>query len=85
MDERAVFLKFELFAKRLNKLIDMFTTIYQFSSLEQHTHIAGECCNNDAVLARHMLQASLHSCLDMSPTVSKCPNSSMIVKLCMTL
>jgi hypothetical protein len=41
MDERAVFLKFELFAKRLNKLIDMFTTIYQFSSLEQHTHIAG--------------------------------------------
>jgi dynein heavy chain len=41
MDERAVFLKFELFAKRLNKLIDMFTTIHQFSSLEQHTHIAG--------------------------------------------
>jgi hypothetical protein len=41
MDKRAVFLKFELFAKRLNKLIDMFTTIHQFSSLEQHTHIAG--------------------------------------------
>lgn len=41
MNERAVFLKFELFAKRLNKLIDMFTTIHQFSSLEQHTHIAG--------------------------------------------
>jgi dynein heavy chain len=41
MDERGVFLKFELFAKRLNKLIDMFSTIHQFSSLEQHTHIAG--------------------------------------------
>jgi hypothetical protein len=41
VDERAVFLKFELFAKRLNKLIDMFTTIHQFSSLEQHTHISG--------------------------------------------
>lgn len=43
MDEPAVFLKFELFTKRLNKLIDMFTTIHQFSSLEQHTHITGEC------------------------------------------
>ncbi len=42
LDERAIFLKFELFAKRLTKLIDMFTTIQQFSSLEQHTHIAGE-------------------------------------------
>lgn len=41
MDERAVFLRFELFAKRLNKLISMFTTVHQFSSLEQHTHIAG--------------------------------------------
>lgn len=41
MDERAVFLRFELFAKRLNKLINMFTTVHQFSSLEQHTHIAG--------------------------------------------
>jgi hypothetical protein len=43
MDEQAVFLKFELFTKRLNKLIDMFTTIHQFSSLEQHTHITGAC------------------------------------------
>jgi hypothetical protein len=42
IDERAVFLKFELFAKRLTKLTDMFTTIHQFSSLEQHTHITGE-------------------------------------------
>jgi dynein heavy chain len=41
MDEVAVFLKSELFAKRLVKLVDMFTTIHQFSSLEQHTHIAG--------------------------------------------
>lgn len=42
MDERAVFLRFELFAKRLNKLISMFTTVHQFSSLERHTHIAGK-------------------------------------------
>lgn len=31
----------DLFCKRLHKLIDIFTTIYQFSSLEQHTHIEG--------------------------------------------
>lgn len=42
MDERTVFLRFELFVKRLNKLISMFTTVHQFSSLEQHTHISGE-------------------------------------------
>jgi hypothetical protein len=41
VDERAVFLRFELFAKRLNKLINMFTTVHQFGSLERHTHIAG--------------------------------------------
>ncbi|PNH08753.1 Dynein gamma chain, flagellar outer arm [Tetrabaena socialis] len=40
-DEQAIFLKFDLFSKRLHKLIDMFTTIHQFSSLEQHTHIEG--------------------------------------------
>ncbi len=34
-------LQFDLFTKRLNKLIDMFTTIHQFSTLEQHTHIEG--------------------------------------------
>lgn len=39
--EQAIFLKFDLFSKRLYKLIDMFTTIHQFSSLEQHTHIEG--------------------------------------------
>lgn len=38
---QAIFLKFDLFTKRLNKLIGMFTTIHQFSSLEQHTHIEG--------------------------------------------
>jgi hypothetical protein len=38
---QAIFLKFDLFTKRLNKLIDMFTTIHQFSTLEQHTHIEG--------------------------------------------
>ena len=41
VDERAVFLKFELFAKRLGKLCDMFTSIHQISGLEQHTHITG--------------------------------------------
>jgi hypothetical protein len=41
VDERAVFLKFDLFAKRLGKLCDMFTSIHQISSLEQHTHITG--------------------------------------------
>lgn len=41
VDERAVFLKFELFAKRLGKLCDMFTSIQQISGLEQHTHITG--------------------------------------------
>lgn len=40
-DEQAIFLKFDLFTKRVNKLIDMFTTIHQFSTLEQHTHIEG--------------------------------------------
>lgn len=41
VDERAVFLKFELFAKRLGKLCEMFTSIHQISGLEQHTHITG--------------------------------------------
>nr|Q39575.1 RecName: Full=Dynein gamma chain, flagellar outer arm [Chlamydomonas reinhardtii]7KZM_C Chain C, Dynein gamma chain, flagellar outer arm [Chlamydomonas reinhardtii]7KZN_C Chain C, Dynein gamma chain, flagellar outer arm [Chlamydomonas reinhardtii]7KZO_C Chain C, Dynein gamma chain, flagellar outer arm [Chlamydomonas reinhardtii]8GLV_AD Chain AD, Dynein gamma chain, flagellar outer arm [Chlamydomonas reinhardtii]8GLV_AX Chain AX, Dynein gamma chain, flagellar outer arm [Chlamydomonas reinhar len=40
-DEQAIFLKFDLSSKALHKLIDMFTTIHQFSSLEQHTHIEG--------------------------------------------
>jgi dynein heavy chain len=38
---QAIFFKFDLFTKRLNKLIDIFTTIHQFSSLEAHTHIEG--------------------------------------------
>jgi len=41
VDERAVFLKFELFSKRLGKLCEMFTSIHQISGLEQHTHITG--------------------------------------------
>jgi dynein heavy chain len=36
-----VFEKFNHFKRRLEKLVDMFTTIHQFSSLEQHTHIDG--------------------------------------------
>jgi hypothetical protein len=38
---QAIFVKSDLFIKRLNKLIDVFTTIHQFSSLEAHTHIEG--------------------------------------------
>lgn len=40
-DETAIFLKFDLYIKRLHKLIAMFTTIHQFSTLEQHMHIEG--------------------------------------------
>lgn len=36
-----IFEKFNHFRRRLEKLVDMFTTIHQFSSLEQHTHIDG--------------------------------------------
>jgi dynein heavy chain, axonemal len=36
-----IFEKFNHFKRRLEKLVDMFTTIHQFSSLEQHTHIDG--------------------------------------------
>lgn len=61
MDERAVFLRFELFAKRLNKLISMFTTVHQFSSLEQHTHIAGMQASRIPSYALFVLLA-LHRC-----------------------
>jgi dynein heavy chain len=40
-DIEKIFGKFELFTKRLNKLVDMFTTIHQFSTLAEHTHIDG--------------------------------------------
>lgn len=40
-DEKAIFFKFDLLAKRLHKLTTMFTTIHQFSSLAHHTHIDG--------------------------------------------
>jgi dynein heavy chain len=40
-DKDRIFEKFYLFKRRLEKLVDMFTTIHQFSSLEQHTHIDG--------------------------------------------
>lgn len=36
-----IFEKFNIFKRRLEKLVDMFKTIHQFSSLEQHTHIEG--------------------------------------------
>lgn len=41
LNEKQIFSRLELLAKRLDKLIKMFTTIHQFSSLEQHTHITG--------------------------------------------
>ena len=39
--EARIFGRFDLFCKRVSKLIDMFTTVTQFSSLAQHTHIEG--------------------------------------------
>lgn len=40
-DKDKIFEKFNLFKRRLEKLVDMFRTIHQFSSLEAHTHIEG--------------------------------------------
>jgi dynein heavy chain, axonemal len=40
-DKDQIFERFNHFKRRLEKLVDMFTTIHQFSSLEQHTHIDG--------------------------------------------
>jgi dynein heavy chain, axonemal len=40
-DKDKIFERFNHFKRRLEKLVDMFTTIHQFSSLEQHTHIDG--------------------------------------------
>lgn len=62
MDERAVFLRFELFAKRLNKLISMFTTVHQFSSLEQHTHIAGAPGVSTTLLTVFLMPTAKLSC-----------------------
>ena len=40
-DEAKIFHKFDLFTKRCKKLISMFDTIHQFSSLAQYTHLDG--------------------------------------------
>ena len=40
-DESKIFHKFDLFTKRCKKLISMFGTIHQFSSLAQYTHLDG--------------------------------------------
>jgi len=40
-DEAAIFRKFDLFCKRVLKLTNMFTTVKQFSSMSEHTHIEG--------------------------------------------
>jgi hypothetical protein len=48
-NESSIFGKFDLFCKRLQKLIELFTTVHQFSSLAKHNievsqivHVA--CC-----------------------------------------
>ena len=40
-DESKIFGRLELFCKRVSKLIDVFTTVHQFSVLATHTHIDG--------------------------------------------
>jgi len=40
-DEEAIFYKLDLFSKRMHKLIELFSAVVSFSSLEQHTHISG--------------------------------------------
>ena len=40
-NEHKMFVKMELFCKRCTKLIDLFSTIHQFSTLAQQTHIDG--------------------------------------------
>lgn len=40
-NEQKIFSRFDLFCKRITKLIDMFTTVHQFSTLAQHSHIEG--------------------------------------------
>ena len=40
-NDRQIFGKFDLFCKRISKLIDLFTTIEQFSTLAEHKHIDG--------------------------------------------
>jgi dynein heavy chain len=41
VNQQYVFAKFNLFIRRLNKLIDVFTTVDQFNQLAQHTHMEG--------------------------------------------
>ena len=40
-DEERAFGKFDLFTRRLNKLIDMFTTIHQFTTCRRATPSTG--------------------------------------------
>ena len=40
-NEQKIFGKMDLFCKRVQKLMNMFTTIHQFSMLAEHTHIDG--------------------------------------------
>lgn len=41
LNEQKIFAKLKLFTRRLNKLVDVFTTVNQFNQLAQHTHIDG--------------------------------------------
>ncbi len=40
-NEHKMFVRFDLFCKRCNKLTDLFSTIHQFATLAQQTHIDG--------------------------------------------
>ena len=40
-DNERIFIKFELFIKRCNKLLDLYSTIMQFTALASNTHIDG--------------------------------------------
>jgi hypothetical protein len=65
--EHNIFFKFDLFSKRLHKLIDMFSTMHQFSSLAMHTHIDGldqvgglACAHTHACWHAHTMMACTH-------------------------
>jgi dynein heavy chain, axonemal len=57
-DKDKIFERFNHFKRRLEKLVDMFTTIHQFSSLEQHTHIDGL---GDIILTFHAITDDVRS------------------------
>jgi hypothetical protein len=48
LDLAALFTGYDQFSKRCRKLVDMFSTVHQFTELGQHTHIEGI----DAIMAK---------------------------------